>query len=186
MSFLAKLFASIGHFFANLFDKAKPFLEKEIPVILNVVNGIKQGVDMVETGPFKSIIDNLIGKVPAAILEKVNAALPKIITDLGLAKGVVDQTNAEAVLLAALDAIKQAVPTARAAYYTGIAALLVTDITEGKLTYGEAVHIIQKAYDDGINLHILNAAVPEVSKAPDAVENPQQPSENETADQTAN
>lgn len=160
MSIFTKVFGAIGHFFGNLFQKAKPFLEKEIPAVIEVLNGLKAGVDMIETGPFKDAFNRLVGVVPAEILQKISTLVPKVVTDLGLAKGVVDQNSTEAVLLAALAAIKQAVPSARAAYYTGIGTLLVTDITEGKLTYNEALIILNKAYQDGVNLHLINPSLP--------------------------
>lgn len=160
MSIFEKIFGAIGHFFSNLFTKAKPFLEKEIPAAIEVLNGLKQGVDLVALGPFKDALQKVLGAGFTDIAQKISDVLPKIVTDLGLSKGVVDQTNPEAVLLAALDAIKQIIPTARAAYYSGIATLLVQALADGKLDYNEALIIVNKAYQDGVNLHVFNDQAP--------------------------
>lgn len=166
MSIFTKIFGAIGHFFSNLFTKAKPFLEKEIPAVIEVLNGLKAGVDLVELGPFKAVMDKLIGAVPADILSKISSTIPTVVTDLGLVKGVVDQTSPEAVLLAALATIKTIDPSARSVYWTGIGTLLVTDMTDGTLSYNEALIVLNKAYQDGVNLHLFDSSLPDVSVPP--------------------
>lgn len=172
MNIFEKLISSIGHFFSGIFVKAKPFLEKEIPLAIEVVNGFKKAVDLVETSPIKQVFDAAIGPVGASLVAQAQAALPKVLTDLGIAKGVLDQSTTEDTLMAAIKAVAQIDPSARNMYYSGIATTVLTDITGGKLTWAEAEIVINKAYQDGINLHIFNAQIPDPAAKKDPVQNP--------------
>lgn len=172
MNFFEKLFSSIGHFFSGIFVKAKPFLEKEIPLAIELVNGFKKAVDLVETSPIKQVFDAAVGPVGASLVAAAQTALPKVLTDLGIAKGVIDQSTTEDTLMAAIKAVGQIDPSNRSMYFSGIATTLLTDITGGKLTWGEAQTIIFKAYQDGVNLHIFNAQIPDPSPKQDPVQTP--------------
>lgn len=172
MNFFEKLFSGIGHFFSNLFAKAKPFLEKEIPLAIELVNGFKKAVDLVETSPIKQVFDAAVGPVGAALVAQAQVALPKVLTDLGIAKGVVDQTNTEDTLMAAINAVAQIAPSNRNMYLSGIATTLLTALSDGKLTWAEAEIIINKSYQDGVNLHIFNAAIPDPAAKQDLVQAP--------------
>lgn len=165
-NFFSNIFNGIGHFFHNLFVKAKPFLQKEIPIAIAVVNGLKKVLDTAETQPFKTILDGLAGAGLGGIIAKVDAALPQILMDMGLVRDGIDTGNAEAVLLAALEQIKKVSPDKRWSYYNGIATNLVNALIDKKLSVQELLIIVQKAYQDGVDLHLFNAALPDVSHIP--------------------
>lgn len=153
--FLGHLFVTIGHAIATAFEKAKPFLEKEIPVVIQVLQGFKAGIDTVNASPFNNMVNQLLGTNLADIVKKVNDALPKAIVDLGLFNGVITADNAQAAITQALEFIKTVSPTARGIYIHDLGKLILADISNGTLDVKHSGAILQQAYEAGVHLELF-------------------------------
>lgn len=141
-SFLHTMFAAIGSIFQHAEEEVKHVL---LPAVTEIVNGIKTIVDLDQA----DIIGGLAGKLGPAVEEKLRDILPKILLELKLIESVVNAGDINAQVLAALDALNLSSDRTKKAFYHDIAAMLLQDLSDGKVTWSEAVTLVEYYYHNG-------------------------------------
>jgi hypothetical protein len=138
-TFLSKLWTSIGSVFQHAEEEVRVVL---LPAVTQIVNGIKTVVDLDQA----DLIGGLAGGLGPAFEEKLRDILPKILTELKLIDAVVNAGDVNAQVLAALDALNLSSDRTKSAFYHDIAAMLLQDLADGKLSWSEAVTLVEYYY----------------------------------------
>lgn len=136
---MKKIFAWIKKLFASV----KTIAAKYITPSIQIVEALKKAVD----SPLAPIITNLIpGNIDDVVLYRLKKALPTVLLRLRIADECLKQTDPMEVVLCAIKHLKDYEPDARAATYHSIATLLSVYLSDGKLTWSEAVHLTEYIY----------------------------------------
>lgn len=145
-TFLHNLWQSIKH----LFDKVEEEVKKEVVVAIAIVQQIKVIVD----SPVADVVTALIpGTVDDQIKEKLREWLPKILLELGMIQSIANMTNVNDQLNAILAKLKLSSDDTKNAFYHSLASLILTKISDGKLTWSDAVAIAEYYYQN----HVKNS-----------------------------
>lgn len=105
-----------------------------LPAVTSIVTVLKTAVDIDQV----DFLGNLYGAAGAALENKLREKLPAILTELKL----VQSGNIEE----AIAALKLSTNRAQDAFYHSIAAMLLVDFTDGKLSWSEAVELVEFYY----------------------------------------
>ena len=145
---LKTLLNSIWNFVYKLWKSADTELKKLLPIIINVVNSIKTINESTAGDIIAMIINAAIPGKPTdtlitSIRAKLKEILPKIITDLNIAESIANITDTNEQLKAILAAINLSNEQTQNMYYHGISVLILDSLSDGKLTWSEAVQISQ-------------------------------------------
>jgi len=136
---MKKIFAWIHRLFGGI----KTIAEKYIRPSIQVVEALKKAVD----SPLLPIITQLIpGNIDDVILYRLKKALPTVLLRLRIADECAKQSDPMEVVLCAIKNLKGYEPDAKAATYHSIAALLSVYLSDGKLSWSEAVHLTEYIY----------------------------------------
>lgn len=147
LKWFGNLFAGIGKSFRDLMKKAKPFLIKEIPVVIGIVNSLKFAVET--GGPFIAAV--IPGDADDKIIAKANKILPKLLVELKLFNISVQSNSNEEIFKAVIAYLQTITKDKRKGKYLEIANYLTVALVDGKLSWSEIVHTVQIAYDEKIN-----------------------------------
>jgi hypothetical protein len=117
------------------------------PAVL-VVEQIKNFVN----SPVIPILETVIpGTLDDKIFAAIQAALPKVLTALQIADECAGpNTPADQVLQCVVKKLAALNPDARAAQYHSIASLLTVYLSDGKISWSEAIHLVEMVYQDRI------------------------------------
>ncbi len=138
-SLLNHLWSAIG----DIFHKAdKEVKEIFLPVAIKVVNGLKTVTDLDKA----DIIGSLVGRVGPQFEDKLRNFLPKLLTELHLADKCLGLQDANATIQCALDNLHVSSDMAKDAFYHRISALLLKDLSDGKLSWSECVELVEFYY----------------------------------------
>ena len=138
-TFLSKLWSSIGSIFQHAEEEVRVVL---LPAVTQIVNGIKTVADLDQM----NLIGSLAGNLGPAFEEKLRELLPKILIELKLVDSVINAGDVNAQVLAALDALNLSSDRAKSAFYHDIAAMLLADLADGKLSWSESVTLVEYYY----------------------------------------
>jgi len=117
--------------------------EKYIRPSIQIVEALKKAVD----SPIMPVITALIpGNIDDVVLYRLKKALPTVLLRLRIADECLKQTDPMEVVLCAIKHLKDYEPDARAATYHSIASMLSVYLSDGKLTWSEAVHLTEFIY----------------------------------------
>lgn len=127
----------------KLFSSVSTIAEKYVRPAIQIVEAIKKAVD----SPVMPVITALIpGNIDDVVLYRLKKALPTVLQRLRIADECAKQTDPLQVIICAIKNLKDYEPDARAATYHSIATLLSVYLSDGKLTWSEAVHLTEYIY----------------------------------------
>lgn len=141
---MKKFFKRIGEFFRMLFSSTKIFLGKYVEPAIGAVNVLKGIVNSPITRGAVAATKN---KFDDAVLAGLDIWLPKAAMVLGLLKDVQGKTASEALEIV-VEKIREYDPSAQDAIYLNIASMTSQALSDGKLSFGEAVVIVQYWYSE--------------------------------------
>jgi hypothetical protein len=138
-SFLNHLWSAIG----DIFHKAdKEVKEIFLPVAINIVDGLKTITDADKA----DIIGSIARRVGPQFEDKLRNFLPKLLTELHLADSCLGLKDTNAIVQCALDNLHLSSDMAKDAFYHSISALLLKDLSDGKLSWSECVELVEFYY----------------------------------------
>lgn len=138
-SFLQHLWEAIGSIFTHAVAEVK---EIALPAAIGIVSALKTITEADQA----DIIGSLVGKVGAQFEDKLRTELPKILTELKLVSAVVNAGTPEQIIAAALAELHISSDRAKDAFYHSIASLLLLDMADGKISWSEAVELVEFYY----------------------------------------
>lgn len=138
-SFIAGIWSAIKGLFHKLEEEEKRLL----PIVITVVNNIKNVVD----SPIADVVTALIpGDVDDKIREKLQVFLPKILTELNMLNTCQQLEDHNEQLHCILQNLKLSSDAAKDIYYHGLASLILTELSDGKLTWSDCTAIAEYYY----------------------------------------
>jgi len=127
----------------GLFHKLEQEEKKLLPIVITVVQNIKNFTD----SPVADVITALIpGDVDDRIRERLEDYLPKILMELNMLNTCQALPDANAQLQCILQNLKLSSDSAKDIYYHGLASLILTDLSDGKLSWSDCVGIAEYYY----------------------------------------
>lgn len=138
-TFIAGIWSAIKGLFHNLEEEEKRLL----PIMISVVNNIKNVVD----GPIADVVTALIpGDVDDKIRTKLQEFLPKIILELNMLNTCQQLSDTNAQLQCILQNLRLSSDSAKDIYYHGLASLILTELSDGKLSWSDCTAIAEYYY----------------------------------------
>ncbi len=132
-------------FIKKLFRNLKALVVKFVTPSVVIVENIKRAVD----SPLTPIITAIIpGTWDDKIVAAAKVHLPRILQILKISDECLKLTKFEDIVLCAINKLKEYTPEARAANYHSIAALLSVALSDGKITWREAIHLAEETYQE--------------------------------------
>lgn len=127
----------------GLFNKLEQEEKKLLPIVITVVQNIKTFVD----SPVADVITALIpGNVDDVIRAKLQAFLPKVLTELNMLNTCQALPGTNAQLQCILQNLKLSSDAVKDMYYHGLASLILTDLSDGKLSWSDCIGIAEYYY----------------------------------------
>lgn len=143
-TFLKKIFKAIS----NLFNEAvHEVRDIALPIAINAVNALKTIVDF----DSPDLLGSIIGNVGVKVEEILRRELPKILIELKLVSSVVNAGDSNEIIKAALKELQLSSDAAKNAFYHSISAMLATALADGKLTWSEAVVLVEYYFKNNPN-----------------------------------
>jgi hypothetical protein len=137
----------LWHSIKNLFDKVEAEVKKDVVVAITVVQQIKSVVD----SPVADVITAMIpGELDDQIKQQLRVLLPKLILELTLVQSVANIEDENAQLQAILDKLKLSGDDAKNAFYHSLASLILQKLSDGKLSWTDAVAISEYYYQNHV------------------------------------
>jgi len=151
---MKKFFQKILSFVKKAFNALKDETKQYLPVAIKIVEALKKIMD----SPVDDIILTVVGVVlPVLPIDKVNiikakieAELPKILIELNLVNSIANIEDTNAQLQAILDALKVSTDDTKAEKYHTLASKLLIILSDGKVSWGEAVMFTEWYYQSYI------------------------------------
>jgi len=135
----------IINFLKKLFNKAKFYIQQFVTPAVATVESLKRFID----NPVIDIATAIIpGNLDNAIVEKIRLHLPKVLLVLRISDECLRLTNPDEIILCALNKLKAYGPDEKAVAFHSMAALLAHYMSDGKLSWSEAVHLAEMVYQD--------------------------------------
>jgi hypothetical protein len=142
-NFLSHLWQSIK----TLFDKVEKEVKKDVVVAISVVQRVKAIVD----SPVADVVTALIpGSADDKVKELLRSWLPKVIIELSLVESVANIEDQNAQLQAILDKLKLSSDETKNAFYHSLASLVLQKLSDGKLSWSDAVAIAEYYYQNHV------------------------------------
>ena len=139
-SFLAKIWAEVK----SLFDGLDSELKAAIHVAIVITENVKNFVDSSTADVLTSIIP---GDLDDKIKDLLRKQLPDILTKLKLVDSTLGLTDPNEITAAAIKVIQALDGDIKSAFLHDLSVLIAQVAADGKLTWGDAVHILQWYYE---------------------------------------
>lgn len=137
--FLQHLLQSIQ----SLFEKVEQEVQKDVVVAITVVQRIKVVID----SPVADIVTALIpGDADDRVKDLLRQWLPRILLELSMVQSVANIEDENAQLQAILEKLKLSSDEAKNAFYHSLASLILEKLSDGKLSWTDAVAIAEYYY----------------------------------------
>lgn len=134
-------------FLKRLVSKSAALIQKFINPSIAVVQALKNAVN----SPVTPFLNALIpGNLDDKIVLALKANLPKVLQVLKIADECTKLKDPDLIIQCAIKALRKYDSDGQAANYHSIAALLSVYLSDGKLSWKEAVHLAQAVYDKNI------------------------------------
>lgn len=135
----------IFNFLKKLFNKAKFYIQQFVTPAVATVENLKKIID----SPAVDIVTAIIpGNVDNVIVAKIRLYLPKVLVVLRISDECLKLTNPDEIILCAVKKLKDYTPDEKAVAFHSMAALLSHYMSDGKLSWSEAVHLAEMVYQD--------------------------------------
>lgn len=132
-------------FLKKLFSKSRLLIEKAVKPSIAVVEALKALLDSPAVPLITAIIPGNIDDVLAA---RIKNFLPVILKMLGYADECINAKTGDAILQCALAKLRSANDPQKHAAWHNIASNLSMYLSDGKLTWSEAIHLAEMVYND--------------------------------------
>lgn len=147
--FLKKIWAKAVEFFTGSEEKAKKFTVTAI----KVTNAVKSFIDsplcdIAAFGLKKAIPGTADDVIIDAILTKAEEGLPKLIAQETIVLGLLENSTLEEKANFVLNKIKFASDEAKNEFYHQFCVRTILYLSDGKVTYGEAVILAEMVYQE--------------------------------------
>jgi hypothetical protein len=146
LAFLAGLASTLLGYYHHVVNKAKPFLQKEIPAAIGLVQVLKSVIE-------SPVVDLLTGltqtKVDDVIAAKLRELLPVVLVQLGIAKDIVAGASNDEIIQAAIEHLKKLKVIDDHAYgrqLLEVASALSHALVDGKISLAELRLIVEAYY----------------------------------------
>lgn len=138
-SFIAGIWSAIKGLFHNLAEEEK----KLLPIVVTIIQNIKTFSD----SPVADVLTALIpGDVDDKLCARLQDFLPKILTQLNMLNTCQALPDANAQLQCILTNLKLSSDDAKNIYYHGLASLILTELSDGKLSWSDCTAIAEYYY----------------------------------------
>lgn len=138
-----KLLKKIRAFLKKVYDKLVDESKQYIPIAINVVEAVKKVMDSQVDDVVLSVLKILIPNIPDEQVDKVKGkieeALPKLLLELNLVNSIANTDDINKQLQMVLDHLKLSSDDVKAEKYHTLASKLLMILSDGKVTWGEAV-----------------------------------------------
>jgi hypothetical protein len=133
------------------YDSIRYRTKKLVPIAINVVQGLKQVMENPVTDPILEIIkraipgqadDLLISKITKVVREQ----LPKVLLDLKMIESVANIQDQNEQLKAVIAQLKLSSDQTKLIIYHGIASLILECLSDGELSWSDAIAISEYYY----------------------------------------
>lgn len=145
--FFSRLFSKMINYYQSAMSKAKPFLQKEIPVAIRVVQALKRVIDSQAMDIVTAIIP---GKFDDVAVIAARSILPVVLLKLGIVKNIASgATNDDVIQAAALEMRKlKLIDNSRyGKTLLDIASEISHALIDGKISLSELATIIHGFYE---------------------------------------
>lgn len=147
------IWSKIKTFVTNLWSDVNKMADKLCPIAINVVDAIKTVNSSASGDVIELIISKLIpGSADDAIISLVRKwlteNLPKIATDLKIVNSISKIKDKNEQLKAICNAINVSNDETKNVIYHTLASKILEALSDGKITWGEAVMLSQYYYDN--------------------------------------
>lgn len=143
---LDKVFSFIKKIYAKLVDETK----EHIPVAINVVEAVKKVMDSQVDDIILNVLKVTLPNLPISQVEivkkKIEDHLPKLLLELNLINTVANEEDINKQLQMVLDALKLSSDDVKAEKYHTLASKILVILSDGKVTWGEAVMFTEWYY----------------------------------------
>lgn len=144
-AFIKNLFSKASAYFNKIVAKAKPFLEKEIPAAIAVVNMLKEVVNSPVATAITALTPNTADDL---ILAQAKTLLPKILLALRIARNTTNDHTPEQIISDAIAELQSYDPNMLRGKWKNIEDELTAALLDGKLDWNEIVIVAQMAFDN--------------------------------------
>lgn len=147
---MKKLFLKILSFIKKMYSKLIDGSKIYIPISIKVVEILKEIMDSPVDDILLVLLTRLAPTLPIAqiniIKAKIEQSLPRLLVELNLVNSVVNAPTVNEQLQMILDALKVSPDNVKAEKYHTIASKLLVILSDGKITWGEAVMFTEWYY----------------------------------------
>lgn len=142
-NFIRHLWQSIK----TLFDKVEDEVKKDVVISISVVQRVKAVID----SPVADVVTALIpGSADDNVKEMLRIWLPKVLLELSLVESVSNIEDPNAQLQTILEKLKLSSDEVKNAFYHSLASLVLQKLSDGKLSWSDAVAIAEYYYQNHV------------------------------------
>jgi len=150
---MKKFLQKIWAFVVGMFSKLEQEVEKYVPVATNIVEAVKKVVESQTTGAVLEVIKFTIpgdtdDKIIDKAMELAKEYIPKIALQLNIIESITDIEDVNEQMIAVVNALKNANDDTKSDYWHELAAFILKQFADGKLTLGEAGAIVEYHYQN--------------------------------------
>lgn len=142
---MGKFWSFIKRIFHGDFLRNIAAVDKYILPAISVVEKIKKTLEGKE---LKFVLDIIPGSLDNEISAKIYSILPDILLYLRLANECTHLDDRDKIVQCAIEALRKTDIKGRHAFYLNIASMLASSLSDGKLTWQEAVILAQYTYTE--------------------------------------
>jgi len=152
---MKKLWMKISSFMKKMYVKLIDETKENIPIAINIVEGVKKVMDSQVDDVILNILKVVIPSIPTAqinaVKEKIEKYLPKLLMELNLINTIANTTDVNEQLTLILNALKLSSDEVKAEKYHTLASKLLIILSDGKITWGESVMFTEWYYQTYVN-----------------------------------
>lgn len=147
---IMKFFQKILNFVKKAFGALKNETKEYLPIAIKAVEALKKVMNSPVDDIILTVVGIVIPGIPSdkvnIIKDKIEAALPKILLEMNLVNSITNIEDTNAQLQAILNALKVSTDDTKAEKYHTLASKLLVILSDGKVSWGEAVMFTEWYY----------------------------------------
>lgn len=150
---MKKLLKKLLNWVSGLFNSLEREVKKYVPVAINIVEGVKDVIDSPVADVVLAITKKAIpGEKDDVLIDKVltfvKNKLPMLLLELKMVNSIAGIEDPNEQLKAILAELKFTSDRSKNAFYHGLASLILESLSDGELTWGEAVMVAEYYYQN--------------------------------------
>lgn len=148
---MKRILKKIWNFIKNIFNKLDDEVKRIVPVAINIVEAVKKVMDSPVDEVIATILKQVIpGDADNVLIDQVKSFieknLPKVLLDLNLVNSIAGIEDENEKLKAILAQFKLSSDETKNILYHGLAALAIEKLSDGKLSWSDAVALSEYYY----------------------------------------